>query len=214
MKTIKMNVYTIDELKELNKTAFNNVIDHEKQYLIEASFNNCDYDIKDMLKNDYGIDEKILDDYFYSISYCQGDGFCFTASNLLSYTRLSKKENMNSFEKWIIGNLSGIKLMDVMEYLNCNYNLKIIKKSHMYSHAHTCALDYEYFYSSDNPEVLDRINNTIDELCNNLYENVYLDICYALESYLYTFYDIDDDEVIESIKNNDFLFFSDGSLYQ
>lgn len=213
MKTIKINVYTIDELKDINKTAFNNVIDREKQLLIDTSFNYCDDEIKEYLLN-YGIDDNILDDYFYSISYCQGDGFCFTASNLLSYTRLTKKENMNSFENWIINNLSDDKLLDVMEYLNCGYNIKVIKKSHQYCHAHTCIIDYDYFYSSDDPAALDRINNTINELCNSLYENVYINICGALESYLYSFYDVNDDDAIENIKENDNLFFDDGSLYQ
>ena len=103
MKTIKLNIYTIDEIKNINKKAFDKVIEKEKDDFINMRFDFAANDARDILKDKYKIDN--VDDVYYSISYCQGDGFCFIAHDILSYQRLSKKDNMNCFEKWINDNI-------------------------------------------------------------------------------------------------------------
>lgn len=212
MKTKTINLYTINELKEINKSAYDKTIEEHRQFLINLYF---DYDALDtcyeILKN-YGITKDIINDIYYSISFCQGDGACFTASNILSYTRITKKTDLNAFEKWIINNLSDADMQLLIDYLNCGYNLNIVSISHHYCHAYTCKIDYEYFYSSDDSKYLDNMDSFIYELCNKLFNNVYLEICGCIEKELYSFYDIDDDDIIADITSNDYYYTYEGDL--
>lgn len=212
MKTIEITLYNINELKNINNKAYNKVLDDGRQFLIDSNFNYATEDVIHTLKEKYNldIDEKNI---FYSISYCQGDGFCFIDSNILSYFRITKKENLNAFEKWIIDNLSDDDMQLLLDYLNCNYNLSIIKTSHHYSHAYTCIIDYEAFYSSDDDGYIETMNNFIYELTKKLFNNVYVKICSDIEKYLYGYYDIADDDVIDFINNNDYYYDIDGVLY-
>ena len=148
------------------------------------------------------------------ISYCQGDGACFINNSILSYTNIKNKKDLNAFEKWLIDNLNEEEMMLLLDYLNSGYNLDIIKISHHYEHARTCRIDYEYFYSSDDPEYLNRINYFISELCDRLFENVYISICKDLEEFLYKNYEVSEEEAIEEIKQNECLFMRDGSLFK
>ena len=198
MKEITIKLYNIDELKELNRRAYDKIIDNEKQFLIDDNFNYASEHIIEILKEKYNlsVDEKNI---YYSISYSQGDGMCFTLNNILSYTRLKNKNNLNAFEQWIIDNINDDDMLLLLDYLNSNYNLNIVKKSHSYQHPYTCIIDYEYFYSSDDPVYIDRMNNFMDELCKKLFDEVYIEICSYIESVLYTYYDVDDDECLYDI---------------
>lgn len=213
MKTKEITLYNIDELKTINNAAYNKVLDDSRQILIDSNFDYATEDIIYRLKEKYNliIDEKNI---FYSISYCQGDGFCFIDNNILSYTRLkNKSDDMNIFEKWIIDNLSSDEMALLLDYLNCNYNLSIIKTSHYYSHAYTCIIDYEVFYSSDDDKYIDDMNNFIYKLSKKLFNDVYINICSDIEKYLYSYYDIAEDDVIQFINDNDYYYDIDGVLY-
>lgn len=212
MKKIEITLYNIDELKNINEKAYKNAIEKAKNIILDDRFYYATHDCAEMLKEKYNlfIYEKNI---FYSISYCQGDGFCFIDKNILSYSRITKKENLNAFEKWIIDNLSKDEMSLLLEYLNCNYNLSIIKTDHHYQHAHTCKIDYEYFYSNDDQKYLDIMDDFIYKLCEKLFNNVYIEICATLENYLYSYYDIDDSDVIEFINCNDYEYTKEGELY-
>lgn len=213
MKKIEITLYNINELKTINNKAYNKVLDNSRQFLIDNNFNYATEDIIYTLKEKYNlsIDEKNI---FYSISYCQGDGFCFIDNNILSYTRLkNKSDDMNIFEKWIIDNLSSDDMTLLLEYLNCNYNLSIIKTSHHYAHAYTCIIDYEIFYSSDDDNHIEAMNNFIYKLSKKLFNNVYVHICSDIEKYLYGYYDIAEDDVIQFINDNNYYYDIDGNLY-
>lgn len=213
MKKIEITLYNIDELKDINIKAYNKVMDDSRQFLIDSNFNYATEDVIYTLKEKYNlsIDEKNI---FYSISYCQGDGFCFIDSNILSYTRIKNKaSDCNAFEKWINNNLSEQELLLLLDYLNCNYNLSIIKTSHNYSHAYTCNIDYEIFYSSDNDAYIDEMNNFIYELTKKLFNDVYVSICSDIEKQLYNYYDITEDEIIDFIDSNNYYYDIDGVLY-
>lgn len=213
MKSIEITVYKIDELKDINIKAYNKVMDDSRQFLIDSNFNYATEDVIYTLKEKYNlsIDEKNI---FYSISYCQGDGFCFIDSNILSYTNIkNKSKDCNAFEKWIIDNLSDDDMRLLLDYLNCNYNLSIIKTSHHYSHVYTCIIDYEVFYSSDDENYIETMNNFIYELTKKLFNNVYVAICNDIETMLYSYYDIAEDDVIQFINDNDYYYDIDGVLY-
>ena len=212
MKEIVIKTYNINELKTINEKAYKKVLERYTQFLIEDRFSFASEDIITTLYNKYklDIDEKNID---YSISYCQGDGFCFTEKNILSYTRLKNKENLNVFEKWIINNLSDTEIKMLLDYLNSGYNLEIKKTSYHYSHPHTCMIDYEYFYSSDDEKYIESMNNFIDELTRKLFNSVYVVICEEIEDMLYKYYDVDDDDVINNLDINEYYFDVNGNLY-
>lgn len=213
MKTIEITLYNIDELKTINNKAYEKILYDTREYLINTNFEYAAYDVIEILKDRYNLDIK-KDNIYYSISYCQGDGFCFIDDNILSYTNIkNKSDNCNIFEKWIIDNLKDDELTLLLDYLNCNYNLKIIKKSHYYCHAYTCKIDYEIFYSSDDNKYLDRINDFIYKLTEKLFNDVYISICSDIEKILYGYYEIDDNDVIDFIKDNEYMYDINGIMY-
>lgn len=212
MKKIEIILYTIDELKSVNEKAYKKVLDNAREILIDNNFNYASDDIIVTLKDRYNLDVNNKE-IFYSISYCQGDGFCFIYDNLLSYYNIKNKNNCNVFEKWIIDNLTNDEMTLLLDYLNSGYNLKIEKTSHYYCHAYTCTIDYETFYSSDDYKYIDKINDFIYDLTQKLYNNVYLKICSEIETMLYSYYDIDDNDIIDFINDNEYLYSIDGVLY-
>lgn len=213
MKKIEITIYSIDELKTINSNAYEKVLSDTRDILINDNFSFADDDAISTLKEKYGINAT-KSEIFYSISYCQGDGFSFINSNLLSYTRIKNKaNNCNAFEKWIINNLSEKELSLLLEYLNCNYNLSIIKNTHRYWHPYTCKIDYEIFYSSDDDAYLDRMNVFIYKLAEKLFNDVYISICSDIENKLYHYYDVTEEEVIDFINNNNYYYDIDGVLY-
>lgn len=213
MKKIEIDVYNMDELKAINKSAYDKVMERVKDYLIEDNFNYASENALYLLKDKYNLD--ILEkNIFYSMSYCQGDGFCFIDNNILSYTRLkNKSDDMNIFEKWIVDNLSDDETSLLLDYLNSGYNLTIKKTSHHYCHAYTCIIDYEYFYSSDDSNYNEKMNDFITELTKKLFDNVYTDICGDIEKALYGCYDVSDDDVLEFINANDYHYDINGVMY-
>ena len=212
MKTIEITLYNIDELKTINNKAYEKILNDTREYLINTNFEYADYDVIEILKDRYNLD--IKKDNYYSISYCQGDGFCFIDNNILSYTNIkNKSDNCNIFEKWIIDNLKDDELTLLLDYLNSGYNLKIIKESHHYCHAHTCNIDYEIFYSSDDDTYLDRMNDFIYKLTEKLFNDVYISICSDIEKILYDYYEIDDNDVIDFIKDNEYMYDVNGIMY-
>ena len=77
MKTIKIKVYEYDEL---NKTAKDKVL---SQFRKDNDYNFLEEDLKESLKEllkENNIKEVKDLSVLYSLSYCQGDGFCFTGS--------------------------------------------------------------------------------------------------------------------------------------
>lgn len=103
MKTKEINLYTINELKEINKSAYDKIIDNHRQFLINLRFesdalDNC-YSI---LLDRYNIKKHIIKDIYYSISYCQGDGICFTAGDILSYERITKRYDLNIYDSYFL----------------------------------------------------------------------------------------------------------------
>ena len=213
MKTINIELYNINELKTVNEKAYKKLIDEAKEFLINDRFYFADEDITNILKDKYNllVDKKNIE---YSISYCQGDGVCFTMKNILSYTRIKNNDNLNAFEKWIIDNLNNEEKALLLEYLNSGYNLNIIKTSYHYSPARTCTIDYEYFYSSDDPIYIDRINNFIDELCKKLFDEAYIAICEYIEGVLYDYYEIEESECVEFLTENNYLYDRHGIQYE
>ena len=212
MKQVKINLYTLSELKNINEKVYQKVLDNERDDIINIRFDYASCDVYYILKDRYNIDidEKNI---YYSISYSQGDGFCFIDNDILSYTRLKNKSDLNAFEKWILNNLNDNDFNMLLEYLNDGYNLSIIRNSHQYCHCYTCIIDYETFYSSDDPNYIDNVNDLIYILCKKLFNEVYVNICKDIETYLYSLYDVDDNDVIDTCNANEYFYDKNGVLY-
>ena len=213
MKTIEINLYNINELKTINNKAYEKIIDDTRQYLIDVNFEYADIGAAVYLKDKYNlnIDRKNI---YYSISYCQGDGFCFIDNNILSYTNIkNKSDDSNIFEKWIIDNLKDDEMILLLDYLNSNYNLNIIRTSYHYCHVYTCIIDYEIFYSSDDDAYIEKMNDFIYKLSKKLFNDVYIKICADIEKMLYGYYEIDENDILSFINDNDYYYDIDGGLY-
>lgn len=202
----EINIFNFEELKpEVQEKIINDF----KEILINDNFEVLEENYNYMLKENYNLCDYEIE---YSLSYCQGDGFCFYSDryNLLSYTVLKNKDikNANVFEKYLIENnlINDI----LLNYLNDGYNLGIFKSDRHYSHARTCYIDYEYYNNDDEEET---INKYIDMIADRLY-TVYLSICNDMEKIGYSCYDVLDEEAKDYIIDNDYEFLENGEVYQ
>ena len=212
MRTITkiINLYNFDEL---NEKAREKVINASREYLYTEHCNNVDDVIYDCLYN-YGVGDA---EYNYSLSYSQGDGFCFYNINLFSYTRLTSKvynKKLNKFELEVLTLLNEKEYKMFLQYLNEGYNIKIVKNNSNYCHSHTCTLEEEYYYSDDAEEEK-AINNLIYDLKKKM-ENIYHNMCYEIERLAYNYIEnISDDEITENINYLEsdcgLMFLEDGS---
>ena len=212
MKTITkiFNIYNFDEL---NEKAKEKVLNTERDKLYNEHCNNVDDVIYEFLYN-YGVGDA---EYNYSLSYSQGDGVCFYNINLFSYTRLTSKDyntKLNKFEIEALTLLNEKEYKMFLQYLNEGYNIKIVKNSSNYCHAHTCSLEEEYYYS-DNEEEEKEINNLIYDLKKKM-ENIYYNMCYEIERLAYNYIEyISDNEIKEDINylqsDCGLMFLEDGS---
>ena len=212
MRTITkiINLYNFDEL---NEKAREKVINASREYLYTEHCNNVDDVIYDCLYN-YGVGDA---EYNYSLSYSQGDGFCFYNINLFSYTRLTSKvynKKLNKFELEVLTLLNEKEYKMFLQYLNEGYNIKIVKNNSNYCHSHTCTLEEEYYYSDDAEEEKE-INNLIYDLKKKM-ENIYYNMCYEIERLAYNYIEnISDDEITENINYLEsdcgLMFLEDGS---
>lgn len=201
----EINIFNFDELKpevqnklinDFRETLVNDnfeLLYENYIYILKENYNLCDYEIE------------------YSLSYSQGDGFCFYSNryNLLSYTILNNKDvkNANVFEKYLIENNLVNDIL--LNYLNDGYNLGIFKGDRRYTHARTCYIDYEF--NDDKQETI--INDYIVEIKNKLYD-VYINVCREMERIGYSCYDVPDEDVKEDINANGYEFLENGEIYQ
>lgn len=205
--------YNVFNYEELNKEAQKKAMEEAYEWLAEEK---CEY-LKDDLLDEMDFKYNIIpDELFYSLSYCQGDGLCFTLKNIFSYTRLKDNllTDLNVFEKAVISGLDKQKRDLILEYLNCDYNISIRKISWNYEHSHTCDFEWER-YEDDDSAKEKAINDTIEEICSHtgLLRDVYDKVCSYLEELGYKITYPDEDEVIEYINDQGFEYLEDGTLF-
>lgn len=211
-------IYTVYDFKELDKKAQKNAIEEAYEWLSQERCDHLKDDLLEEMEYNYGI---IPDDLFYSLSYSQGDGLCFTLKNILSYTRLKNflydtgsLDSLNPFEKAVVSDLDKEKQNLLLEYLNYDYNISIKKTSWMYEHSHTCDFEWEY-YRDDDAAKEDVINSVVEEICSHagLFRGVYDDVCDKLEKLGYEIGYPEEEEVVEYINDQDFEYLEDGTLF-
>lgn len=209
-------IYNIYNYSELSKEAQEKARKEVYDLLAEIKCDFLQEDLEDCLKANYGI---VPDELYYSLSYCQGDGLCFTLKNILSYGALKEaiaknnSEGLNAFEKTVF-ELDLPKRDLILEYLNADYNVSIQKTSWSYQHSNTCSFEWE-FYSNDNRLKEKEVNEAVDELCarKGILRELYDKICYDLEETGYEIAYPDEEGVLEYIEDQGFEFLEDGSIF-
>lgn len=209
-------IYNVYNYNELNKEAQEKARGEVYDLLAEIKCDFLQEDLEDHLKTNYGI---VPDELYYSLSYSQGDGLCFTLKNIFSYGTLKEaiaKNNdkgLNAFEKTVF-ELGPSKRDLILEYLNADYNINIQKTSWSYQHSNTCSFEWE-FYSNDDRLKEKEINEVINELCSRtgILRDLYDKICYDLEETGYEIAYPDEEEVLEYIEGQGFEFLEDGSIF-
>lgn len=210
--------YNVFSYEELNKEAQKKAVEKAYTWLSEERCDHLKDDILEEMNYLYNI---VPDNLFYSLSYSQGDGLCFTLKNIFSYTKLKdflnstgKLTDLNAFEKAIISELDETQQYLVLEYLNSNYNISIRKISWNYEHSHTCDFTWDY-YENNNTIKEKAVNDVIKELCSSigLFRKIYDEICRNMENLGYEIAYPEEDEVVEYINLQEFEYLEDGTLF-
>ena len=206
--TVEYQLYKYNELDEKTKEKVKNEI---SENIIEDRFYFLKDDLLEYLKENHNISDCKIE---YDFSYCQGDGCCFYDINLLNYFNIKNKKNdMNSFEKYIINNYSQNDIELILEYLNSDYCLKLYKSVYNnYSHKYTCDIDFEFYYD-DNKELENKINELIEKLADDLQKNVYYKICDEMEKIGYDCYNVIDEEIENYMNDYGIEFYKNGDFY-
>lgn len=210
--------YNVFSYGELNKEAQKKAMGKACEWLSEERCDHLKDDLLEEMDYKYNI---IPDNLFYSLSYCQGDGLCFTLKNIFSYTRLKdfldntgRLTDLNAFEKAIISELDETKQYLILEYLNSDYNISIHKISWNYEHSYTCDFSWDY-YKNNNTIKEKAVNDMVKELCSSvgLFRKIYDEICRNMENLGYKIAYPEEDEVVEYINFQEFEYLEDGTLF-
>ena len=194
MKTIEINLYSYDELSNEAKQCA----------LREWNKNNTEllYDFKDyckeVLKEEGFIDTKVS----YSLSYCQGDGLCFSAR------KYNKLENL--FNEVLGPNKEKTaKLLTE----NCVQVFKGNNGHYSYAAKSDVDLYLENNTSSINVTNTNNIDSIISEVLSKL-EDIYIDICKQLENtgYSQIKWEQSEEAFIDSCQANDYTFEINGKM--
>lgn len=185
---ISVDVYQYSELtpdaKEKAKDKIFNILREDHEPFIELITNYLEtlgfYDV----------------DIHYSLTYSQGDGFCFEGK--IDYKDLIRNKEIS--DKLSVFSEDFLKSCD-----DCLDTIHFVKMSNRYSHCNTiCAMITNNEWM--NIEDYERLHDIISRY--------YKSICSKCESRGYKyFYEIDEDEIIEYCNANDIEFYSDGRIF-
>jgi hypothetical protein len=192
MRTIRTKVYFFNEL---NKEAQSVAIEKERNNLevfLMPFEEDAEREIEEKgFKDNIGI--------HYSLSYSQGDGFCFGCDNF-------SDEIMLKFYSEILGEGREKRAKVIME--NCSFECNG-NKGH-YTYARKFDIDY-YLNDSKDVENVQRIVLQVREKL----ENYYMELCKDLENQGYSEieFQYSDEAITENLINNNCEFTKDGSAF-
>lgn len=140
-----------------------------------------------------GIEEA---EVYYSLSYCQGDGLCFTGS--VTWNKaieiLYIKESIAKLDKDFIKSCE-----------DCIYSINFYKFDRMYNHCNTVTVEFEdssWMYAEDFTKL------------KNIFLTWYKALCGKFEHQGYKwFYEISEEDVVEYCDNNDIEFTANGDVF-
>jgi hypothetical protein len=216
MRTITKEVYTFQELIDLNKGT-----EKARQWLCEAatSFDwyDCVYETWVEALDQIGFTDAKIN---FSGFGCQGDGASFTSN--IDVERLATflsteiapenciKGDPEDFRPWIVHKCRGVptnhayrRLAGLGEYLSC----KVVRTSHSYSHELTCGVEVEVFGGrADKVDALaGAFEKDVETLRYALCKAIYRDLEKEYE------YLTSDEALLEMAEANDYTFTINGT---
>jgi hypothetical protein len=202
MKTITFNIFKFDELSDESKK--NAIKEIQKSTLLESdqeiSYNdftiNTQYELKNLKFEDVRLE--------YSLSYCQGDGLCFTGCIYLSDLIKLEEFKKYSNEK---------ELKNITRILKvCDPKIEIKKRNNHYTHNRTVYFEHDFYNAKSKNS---KIENLLDHVLDQNFKYSYMNITdkYEKEGYSIQEYYWNDSNVIEYITNYDIDFLENGKIY-
>ena len=190
MKTIKIKLYSFNELSE---TAKNNAIEkwrNDSEIFLDFFNDDCVN-----LASEKGFKDIELQ---YSLSYCQGDGLSFSAQ---SY------DNLENLFLQVLGKGKEKTAKIISE--SCN--LKIKSNNGHYCYASKSDVDIYLDYSINDSENIENVVNQVLELL----QDEYLELCSEMEKNGYNEieYQLSDEAISETLQVNDYDFTEEGEIY-
>ena len=183
MRTEQIKIY---EFKELSKEAQENAINYyrENQEIYLDLFS--DGVVEELEERGFK-DVKL----YYSLSYCQGDGLCFSCSAI-------DLEELFKHYPYLIDKYAQLLEEDIF--------LRINKDSHNYQHSNTTSVYYECY----NNEVESLVEQLVEEI-----EEIKQELCkeYEKRGYDEIEYQESEEHIKEEIECNNYEFLENGEVY-
>lgn len=208
VKEVRFNVYRFDELRDVAKAS---LIEREKENIIEINYTYLEVDLINFLLNRYGIKTAKI---YYDLSGMQGSGVCFECDNLIDYKVLQSRDlkEANAFEQYCINSLDDNEIELLIKLLKDDgIGFRLTKEISRYTYASTCQVRHDHleggFFDT---------NDWLDDLCEMLFDEVYMVICEDLKRWAYAQIDVDqisDYEALEDLDLENTWFYEDGSIY-
>jgi hypothetical protein len=197
METIKINVYSIEELKKMDDKAYHKALSSVNDFYLESL--DDDNFLKETLINEIvkltGLDFDEIN-IFYSLSSSQGDGVSFTTEDIFK-----GRANNIIFQK-VNEQLTKTEKEEFLKILNDGETFKLKKVNIFYSHKYTCQLDF----SGTDTDFTEKIKK--------LTYDYYLSTCDQVEKVGYDLIDVSDDYLINYSNINELNFYKNGSIFR
>ena len=184
MRTVEQQIF---EFSELSETAKKKALENHREDFVDMDFIIDDW--KDMLQSKYGF-QKI--NIYYTGFGSQGDGACFTFSNV------NWKQCITAFEIPISSNL--------LKFLEDTIELRGVHKG-FYYHENSVYMEPYFYEGVLSSEIEDELYEVINQIKEN-YRNLGKELYRILEQEY--FEQISDKYVEESLMLNNYEFYANG----
>lgn len=196
MKKVSVTVYHFSELREKVQESLKQ---EAVEFLVDGKFESFNEYAVEFLKAEYGISAEI----YYSLSYCQGDGFRFETKDFLTDEVLEILANSEDIKN----NPEGFALLK--QYKEEGYHMPTKHNGH-YHYEYATPRDVEY--DDEFLEDKEREDGETFDKAMKAVSSLYMEICRNLEKQGYTSYDITDEE-LDDLLGGDNLYYADGRVY-
>ena len=192
--------YNVCKFEELSDDVKENVIDRLREKIVEDNFSFLKEDLNCIIKENYDIKECEIK---YSLTCSQGDGLSFSCDDLLksSYIMNRVKDSLDKTQKAMLTKLLN---NDIIKFYSTGN-----QGHYCYSSEYDIDVEYNDYYWN----ITDYQDKLIEDV-KDIISEIYLEICEDLEKIGYSYYDVDDDDVIDYINSYDYEFYESGEIYK
>lgn len=196
MKTKEFNIYKYNEIEDEKQRG--KILEKYRDILIDDNFAFLEDDLKEILKEDYNINNAKV---YYNFGYSQGNGLRFECDDLLASDYLKKvvKAALTKNEK--------AQMTNILKKYYLTFK-SIHGGHHLYNYATKYDIDYDFSGDNMTEKQEKLINKIVDILTDE-----YLNICKRLELIGYGCYDVDNGQVMDYFDENDINFININGKY-